>query len=225
MSITIFVVFSIWIISVASDISDNNNVPKIQPFNFPPNLSVGQKTKFLCTLVEGADPVNFRWFKDGQEITSNKNIEITYHKDMSILLINSININDAGNYTCTASNNFGSTNHTSLLAVEAPPRWLMEPQDIDVKVGVSIQIECFAAGYPTPKIVWKKISETGKRIESLGIQYGNSTLTISSVESEDGGNYVCKAENEIGQIQKVIRVTVLGKIFIKIFKNGMMIAD
>lgn len=198
--------FSIWFTTVSSDAPDNNNIPKIQPFNFPPNLSVGQKTKFLCTLIEGADPVNFRWFKDRQEITSNKNIEITYHKDMSILVINSINFNDAGNYTCTANNNFGSANHTSLLAVEAPPRWLFEPQDIDVKVGVAVQIECSAAGFPTPKITWKKISETGK---SLGLHYGNSTFTISNVESEDNGNYVCKAENDIGHIQKVIRVTVL----------------
>ncbi|XP_023225164.1 Down syndrome cell adhesion molecule-like [Centruroides sculpturatus] len=158
MKIKLLIILNVWILNITADKSDNNNSPKIQPFNFPPNLSVGQSTKFLCTLVEGAHPVSFRWFKDGQEITGNKNIEITKLRDISILIFNNINIEDAGNYTCIASNKFGSVNHTSLLAVEAPPRWISEPQDIDITSGNSIKIKCSATGFPIPKVSWRRMN-------------------------------------------------------------------
>ncbi|XP_023225215.1 Down syndrome cell adhesion molecule-like protein Dscam2 [Centruroides sculpturatus] len=184
---------------------------KIQPFYFPPNLSAGQSAKILCTVIQGSDPVNFEWSKDGQEITSSNNIEITTLKDISILIINSIGVKDSGNYTCTATNNFGSINHTSLLAVDAPPRWISEPQDVDVRVGKPVQIECSASGFPLPKISWKRFTEDGQVMEPLALQSENVSLKLSSAGLKDEGSYICRAENGIGGLQKIIRISILGK--------------
>lgn len=211
MRLELLISLNAWILSIAADKSDNNNIPNIQPFNFPPNLSIGQSTKFFCTLVEGAHPVTFRWYKNGQEITGNKNIEITKLRDISILIFNNINIDDAGNYTCTVSNKFGSVNHTSLLAVEAPPTWISEPQDIDTTVGNPLKIECSATGFPMPKMSWKRINENGQEIEELISKTQNVTLEFASPTRSDNGRYVCKANNGIGEIKKIIKLTILGK--------------
>ena len=37
-----------------------------------------------------------------------------------------------------------------------PPKWTVEPRDINVSAGHSIALHCQAEGYPTPSILWKR---------------------------------------------------------------------
>lgn len=37
-----------------------------------------------------------------------------------------------------------------------PPKWTLEPRDINVSAGHSIVLHCQADGFPAPDILWKR---------------------------------------------------------------------
>ncbi|OXA56398.1 Down syndrome cell adhesion molecule-like protein Dscam2 [Folsomia candida] len=37
-----------------------------------------------------------------------------------------------------------------------PPKWILEPRDVNVSVGHSLSLQCRAEGHPTPAITWKR---------------------------------------------------------------------
>ena len=41
-----------------------------------------------------------------------------------------------------------------------PPRWIIEPKDVEVVQGNSARVDCQADGFPKPIIRWKQL--TGK---------------------------------------------------------------
>ncbi|XP_023225172.1 Down syndrome cell adhesion molecule homolog [Centruroides sculpturatus] len=132
-------------------------VPIIQPFTFPNMLIEGDSTKLLCAVLKGDKPLNFKWFKDGNEIVTNSNVEILILQDSSILTIHHLNAENSGNYTCVVSNAMGVTNYTTKITVRAEPKWVLEPKDMESTLGSAITIECSASGFPFPNIIWKKL--------------------------------------------------------------------
>ena len=82
-------------------------------------ITSGQPVTIQCTVSEGDLPVNFRWAFHGQELSSQMGIStIRLNARVSLLSIDSIAAGHAGNYTCTAQNSAGSTNHTATLLVQ-----------------------------------------------------------------------------------------------------------
>lgn len=49
--------------------------------------------------------------------------------------------------------NFEIKNSVLILA---PPRWIIEPTDVEAMEGEEISLFCLAEGLPSPKYVWKK---------------------------------------------------------------------
>lgn len=91
--------------------------PRIQPFSFPDKLTEGQKAKALCTLTEGVGPFKFLWYKNDQAITSSVYTNIENNKDYSLLFINSLTTDHAGNYTCVVTSSVGRDSYSSQLVV------------------------------------------------------------------------------------------------------------
>uniref|UniRef100_A0A672IRD1 Neurofascin homolog (chicken) a n=1 Tax=Salarias fasciatus TaxID=181472 RepID=A0A672IRD1_SALFA len=70
-----------------------------------------------------------------------------------------------------------------------------------------LQLECIAAGLPTPTIKWfKKGGELPLR--KVKFEKYNKVLRIVNVSEEDAGEYVCMAINHIGSIRHSIFVQV-----------------
>lgn len=46
--------------------------------------------------------------------------------------------------------------YTHKLVHVVPPRWIVEPSDVNVERNRQITLHCQAQGVPTPTIVWKK---------------------------------------------------------------------
>uniref|UniRef100_A0A674MEP5 Neural cell adhesion molecule L1 n=1 Tax=Takifugu rubripes TaxID=31033 RepID=A0A674MEP5_TAKRU len=92
-----------------------------------------------------------------------------------------------------------------LLPVpEAPPMrmpsMLLPPGVQTEKVvlkGERLQLECIPGGYPIPKIKWMKM---GEKLSSR-TQFDNfgKLLLLSNTEENDGGKYMCKAQNAAGE--------------------------
>ncbi|XP_056896786.1 neural cell adhesion molecule L1-like protein isoform X6 [Takifugu flavidus] len=87
---------------------------------------------------------------------------------------------------------------------EAPPMrmpsMLLPPGVQTEKVvlkGERLQLECIPGGYPIPKIKWMKM---GEKLSSR-TQFDNfgKLLLLSDTEENDGGKYMCKAQNAAGE--------------------------
>jgi hypothetical protein len=82
-------------------------------------ITSGQPVTIQCTISEGDLPINFRWAFHGQELSSQMGIStLRLNARVSLLSIDSIAAGHTGNYTCTAQNSAGSTNHTATLLVQ-----------------------------------------------------------------------------------------------------------
>ncbi|KAL3196676.1 hypothetical protein MRX96_045141 [Rhipicephalus microplus] len=90
--------------------------PKISPFSFPNNASVGQRGTAICTTTEGDRPLTFRWLKNGRRL-EEKDGTVTDNVDFSVLKIESLDVESSGNYTCVVTNLVGSTSRSATLTV------------------------------------------------------------------------------------------------------------
>ncbi|MCJ8736073.1 hypothetical protein PDJAM_G00254670 [Pangasius djambal] len=73
--------------------------------------------------------------------------------------------------------------------------------------GQVLELECLAAGLPTPEISWSKVSGDlpTTRTDFLNFQ---KTLRIMEVTEADAGDYRCTAKNHLGSVHHTIHVTV-----------------
>lgn len=71
-----------------------------------------------CTTIHGDQPIKFAWFFKNSTLVGTENVRIDYTKRSSTLSIETVKGEDAGNYTCVASNRAGSTNSSTELVVK-----------------------------------------------------------------------------------------------------------
>lgn len=69
-------------------------------------------------ILDGDLPMTLRWMFHGQELSSQMGITtFRLNPRVSLLSIDAVAAGHAGDYTCTASNAAGQTNHTASLFV------------------------------------------------------------------------------------------------------------
>ena len=80
----------------------------------------GSKFSQFCTTQEGNGPLHYNWTKNGHLLpVTGATHQITSAKDSSLLIIDPLALSDAGNYSCTVSNNVGQFDHqTTMLIVK-----------------------------------------------------------------------------------------------------------
>ncbi|UYV62106.1 Dscam [Cordylochernes scorpioides] len=175
----------------------------IEPFTFHKTGKIGDKTSATCVSTKLAKDAKFSWFKDGQPLKTDSNININNEKGFSFLFILSVEQQHEGNYTCEVQAVQGTDRYSAFLRVEAPPQWTSEPPArIEIKKGQRLTIPCQASGSPIPKISWAKSHQ------DLG-----DHLEISEVQISDSGVYQCSADNGIEpNLSRNVEVHVLVRI-------------
>ena len=113
------------------------------------------------------------------------------------LVIEHVDYDDEGDYTCEASNGVGIAQSYSIqLVVYAAPYFTKEPQSQTAAEGEDVMFECEAAGFPSPRIVWvhngvaldkDKYSDNPRRIIT------SNSIIIKNLTKLDTGNYGCNA--------------------------------
>ncbi|GFY66508.1 titin [Trichonephila inaurata madagascariensis] len=185
------------------------DAPKIQPFQFPPQIKRGDTASITCSLMRGSQPIKFTWIKDNKPIENRQTVNIISNEDLSGLIIKSIDENSVGNYTCIASNSIGSDNFTVKLRVKVPPSWIKEPQDVETVEGQKASFTCFASGSPSPRIEWRKLGNKNNQMPKSYREVDNGTLTFNPASKDDDGSYECKVENGIGEVLTKIVLLVV----------------
>ncbi|CAM4616957.1 unnamed protein product, partial [Lepidochelys olivacea] len=95
--------------------------PKQPPFfDITPasmEVPIGESADFECH-VTGAQPINVTWAKDGREIRTGGNYNITFIANTAHLRILRAGKGDSGQYTCQASNEVGKNFCSAQLSVK-----------------------------------------------------------------------------------------------------------
>lgn len=91
-------------------------VPQIIPFDFGDlPVHAGQSVQVQCFVSEGDLPITIQWLFNGKHIEDFHEVSVTtVGKRSSILSIDSVSYDLAGNYTCKTKNEAGE----ALLSAE-----------------------------------------------------------------------------------------------------------
>ncbi|XP_041978184.1 Down syndrome cell adhesion molecule-like protein Dscam2 isoform X2 [Aricia agestis] len=178
--------------------------PKIVPFQFPEELEVGGSTQATCSLVSGDKPIQFTWHKDNLPIPATLKVEQKNMDFFTILVIQDLTSAHSGEYSCRATNDFGTVTHTSSLTVKELPTWVWRPQNTSVSAGAAVLLPCSAKGQPQPRISWEYSTdgENWRHIlwgqsespdASEGTILSDGTVWLRSATPEHEGWYRCTA--------------------------------
>ncbi|EMP38793.1 Hemicentin-1 [Chelonia mydas] len=120
----------------------------------PNNVTVtpGERAILTC-LTLSTVRYNLTWQRNGNDLRLVEPSRIRMMSNLS-LEVKSVKLTDAGEYSCTASNEGGSTVASVFLTVQEPPKVVVSPKNQSFTEGSEVSIMCSATGYPKPKIVW-----------------------------------------------------------------------
>lgn len=91
--------------------------PRIQPFQFPQHIQMGDKTSVMCMMMRGEPPVSYEWYKNGKKIKPSSYVSVEIHEKLSTLVFDPVEESSIGNYTCRASSPHGTDNYSAYLTV------------------------------------------------------------------------------------------------------------
>ena len=184
-----------------------------------PNMEVNDGTRLELKVNVKGDPLpQVTWTKDGKALASNDVMEVKYKNEIALLTINEIYPEDAGKYTCKATNAKGSVETSSTIKIlpksskgisnggpvgniQTHPRIYRHLQSCIIKDGEPITLECTITGDTQFDVVWLHNEKEIKPSKDFNyVSKGNSYgLEITEVFPEDAGTYTCEAFNDAGE--------------------------
>ncbi|XP_018786279.1 PREDICTED: Down syndrome cell adhesion molecule-like protein Dscam2 isoform X10 [Bactrocera latifrons] len=195
-------------------------LPQITPFSYDDIINTGDSIDLLCQIQKGDRPIKINWsFEraagDARYDTLQPIMRTNrFSSKSSVLSIPRATPAHTGTYTCTASNEAGSTTYSTNITVNVPPRWILEPTDKAFAQGSDAKVECKADGFPKPQVTWKKaVGDTPGEYKDLkkndNIRVEEGTLHIDNIQKTNEGYYLCEAINGIGSgLSAVIMISV-----------------
>ncbi|NXT78381.1 MXRA5 protein, partial [Zapornia atra] len=168
-----------------------------------------------CDAVGEPKPF-LTWTKvsTGAIMTANTRLQRFEVWKNGTLLIRNVQLQDRGQYLCTAQNLHGVDKMVIVLTVVAhqPKILLSRYRDVTVYFGETIAMECQASGTPSPHISWifpdRKILQTVTTTESRIMLHENRTLSIKQATFSDRGVYKCVASNAAGADSIAVRLHI-----------------
>ncbi|KAK4877583.1 hypothetical protein RN001_010089 [Aquatica leii] len=195
----------------------------------PPLLSIhmGGSAEFRCMVSAQGGPHLVTWFKDGRQLPS------TGRGTSETLVVNNVGREDRGMYQCIVRRSEGDTAQASaeLQLGDAPPVLLYSFIEQTLQPGPAVSLKCSAAGNPTPQISWTldgfPLPSNGRFVIGQYVTvHGDviSHVNISHVMVEDGGEYMCTAENRAGKTSHSARLNVYGMPYIRLIPKVTAVA-
>ncbi|KAE8293962.1 Hemicentin-1 Fibulin-6 [Larimichthys crocea] len=197
----------------AANAAGTVNIEMSLTVQIPPSVRGGEQevavvensqAQLVC-VAEGVPQPSLSWEKDGNPLT-----EITGEYTIlpsGELVIDTAQPDDAGSYTCVATNAVGQDSRTVTLSVHTHPVFTELLGDVALNKGERLLLACGVSGNPPPRITWAFNNNI------IPVHYdhmnGNSELVIDRVSKDDSGTYTCVAENNVGTIKS------LGFVYVK----------
>jgi hypothetical protein len=169
-----------------------------------PTISLDLRSRYVLnqsdvTLevnVVGTEPFTYIWQKDSITLTETSNS----------LVISSFTSINSGIYNVTVTNEFGSISSSyASIQIGTAPTIITQPLSQNIIENNNVTFTVEAIGTMPIQYQWKR---NGIIIENAT----SSTYSISSVLTDDAGNYTVDITNELGTVQSNNAILVVGII-------------
>ncbi|KAA0186981.1 Hemicentin 1, partial [Fasciolopsis buskii] len=195
------------------------------------DINRGQDLRLQCLATANPEPA-YQWLKDdtpltmrvlalGDELMDSKSLRtnttsistrFSIHDNGRLLVVQNVQPEDAGEYTCVASNPVGEDRLDISVTVSSAPGF-PDGQDHESPVmerGKSNALWCNATGYPDPEIRWEyELPLTGAGDRNLQLRHDQRQLYLPNVDYGVITRYTCVAKNKAGEIRRIFDPTLV----------------
>ncbi|KAG5266528.1 hypothetical protein AALO_G00233120 [Alosa alosa] len=185
--------------NIGGQLSGQAKVKVLEKLKFTPApqaiqcLELDKEISVQCSAT-GEDVPSVLWTKaDGSELPPR------IEQRNGVLRFSKVTREDAGNYTCLASNHLqGEIRAYVSFTVGVSIQFKMNPEYTTVYQGHTAILHCQATGDPEPSLQWmvkdKMLAASNGRFQVML----NGSLVITDVTTDDTGKYTCVAGNSCG---------------------------
>uniref|UniRef100_UPI00398EE55D hemicentin-1-like n=1 Tax=Pristiophorus japonicus TaxID=55135 RepID=UPI00398EE55D len=189
-------------------------------------LAVVAEVALLECRTAGEPQPEVTWYKGDLEMTLAPFADVDPVR--GTLKITEVQEMDAGEYTCVAANEAGTSSAKVTLDVGFAPLFSETPSDVSVAIGANLTMPCSAEGYPAPLVTWQRLDGqpifTKPDSMSLVSQLETGSLFIESVWLDDEARYVCEAQNQFGVIRAEVTLTITGLVAPEVVESASVIS-
>nr|XP_020731255.1 hemicentin-2-like [Odocoileus virginianus texanus] len=150
------------------------------------------------------------WFREDHPLSIEDGVSIL--QGGRVLQIPLVRAEDAGRYSCRASNEAGEDWLHYELLVLTPPVILGETEELVEEVTVNanstVSLYCPALGNPAPTISWLQNGLPFSPSPRLQVLEDGRILQVSTAEVADAASYMCVADNPAGSAEKLFTLRV-----------------
>ncbi|XP_072136702.1 neural cell adhesion molecule L1-like protein isoform X1 [Mobula birostris] len=181
------------------------NILNLAPMMLTPDdqryIAIEGKTAYLYCKVFGSPSPTIRWLKEDME-TEIEGPNYFKHTN-GTLEIKDVQREDAGFYTCWASNVLGNDTTTCMLEVRVATEIVVPPDDLMIQKDATAQFKCHAeydlAFENDFELSWKKdgFEIYSDQTENDRILMDGDILQINDVSEDDEGTYTCVARTSL----------------------------
>nr|XP_042704950.1 neurofascin isoform X4 [Chrysemys picta bellii] len=167
------------------------------------------RTRLDCPFFGSPIPT-LRWFKNGQgSALDGENYQ--RHENGS-LEINMARKEDQGIYTCVATNILGKAENQVRLEIKDPTRIVRGPEDLIVKRGSLVRLDCRIKHDSTLKLTVTWLKDDTPLYIGNRMKKEDDGLIIYGVAEKDQGDYTCVATTELDKDSAKAFLTVLAVV-------------
>ncbi|TNN73527.1 Neurofascin [Liparis tanakae] len=125
----------------------------LSPTGSSSSILVLQGEELLLECISAGVPTpSITWTKNGDRLVVSPRMKVKNFNKM--IQIPKASFEDAGEYTCTATNKIGYIQHTITVRVQAAPFWLEKPKDLVLAPEENGRLLCQSDGAPRPTVSW-----------------------------------------------------------------------
>uniref|UniRef100_A0A8C0N075 Hemicentin 2 n=1 Tax=Canis lupus familiaris TaxID=9615 RepID=A0A8C0N075_CANLF len=165
-------------------------------------LTPGTPLELHCE-ARGNPPPNITWHKDGQGLGRPRD-------GNRVLRVESVQVGDAGLYTCLAQSPAGEAEKSFRVRVQGPPH-VIGPRGPRSVVGLApgqLVLECSVEAEPAPQIEWHRDGVLLQADAHTQFPEQGRFLQLQALSTADGGNYSCTAQNAAGSTSVAFHVEI-----------------
>uniref|UniRef100_A0A3Q3K3Y4 Hemicentin 1 n=1 Tax=Monopterus albus TaxID=43700 RepID=A0A3Q3K3Y4_MONAL len=176
-------------------------------------VTLNNPTSLVCE-VQSYPPALITWLKDGTVFESSRSVRVL--PGGQTLQILNAKEEDAGRYTCVATNEAGETLKHYEVKVYVPPQINknditgegVAPKEVKIKVNSTLTLECAAEAFPSPALQWYKDGQILQADGHVSITANGRIVQIKHAQVSDTGRYTCVATNIAGEDEKDFDVNI-----------------
>ncbi len=168
------------------------------------NAVVGS-TGLLSCSASGGEPLTYHWVKDGVALEDGPSGTgaTLQGTATATLTIQSVQSEDAGEYVCGVSNEWGIiTSNPALVRVGSAPSITAGPAAASVATGSSFTLACTATGTGPLAFTWTKDDAALSDTATLS-GTASPSLQFAAVAADHSGSYRCHVSNDWGSAESV----------------------